>query len=44
MVENKKKILAKTSVGTPLYAPIEMLKGLKYSSKFDVWSMGCIFY
>ena len=33
-----------TAVGTPLYMSIEVLKGEPYTSKFDVWAIGFIFY
>lgn len=31
-------------VGTPLYMSIQILKGMPYSSKCDIWALGCIFY
>jgi len=34
----------KTKAGSPLYMAPEMLKGLKYCTKCDVWSIGIIFY
>lgn len=34
----------KTTVGTPLYMSIEILKSLEYSSKCDIWALGFIFY
>ena len=36
--------MAQTAVGTPLYVAPEVVKGLSYDSKADVWSMGCTFY
>ena len=36
--------LTKTMCGTPLYMAPEILKGLPYSSKVDVWSLGAVFY
>ena len=31
-------------VGTPLYMSVEVLKGKPYTSKCDIWAIGCIFY
>lgn len=31
-------------VGSPLYMSPQILKGHKYSSKCDIWSLGIIFY
>jgi serine/threonine protein kinase len=31
-------------VGTPLYMSAEILKGIAYTSKCDVWALGIIFY
>lgn len=31
-------------VGTPLYWPLQILKSLSYTSKCDIWAVGCIFY
>lgn len=33
-----------TLLGTPLYTAPEILKGAKFSSKCDVWSVGVLFY
>lgn len=33
-----------TLLGTPLYTAPEILKGSKFSSKCDVWSVGVMFY
>ena len=33
-----------SQVGTPLFMSPQLLKGEKYSSKTDVWSLGLIFY
>lgn len=42
--KHKGGLKAHTSVGTPLYMSIEMLKNEPYTSKCDVWSLGFIFY
>lgn len=36
--------MAQTAVGTPLYVAPEVVKGMPYDSRADVWSMGCTFY
>lgn len=36
--------LTKTVCGTPLYMAPEILKGMSYDSKVDVWSLGTVFY
>ncbi len=33
-----------TTLGTPFYMAPQLLKGHKYSSKCDVWSIGVIYY
>jgi serine/threonine protein kinase len=33
-----------SSVGTPLYMSVEVLKAVAYTSKCDVWGVGFIFY
>lgn len=37
-------LLCATQAGTPLYMPPEMMSGLKYSFKADVWMLGCVLY
>lgn len=39
-----KRMKNATSVGTPLYMPLEILKSEPYTSKCDVWATGFIFY
>ena len=39
-----KVLTNQTMVGTPLYMPLQILKAGAYSSKCDIWSLGCIFY
>lgn len=38
------QMIEQSFVGTPVYSPLEILEGKKYSSKCDVWSLGIIFY
>jgi len=33
-----------TLLGTPMYLPYEIFKGLPYSSKCDVFSLGVVLY
>lgn len=39
-----KRMKNATSVGTPLYMPLEILKSQPYTSKCDIWATGFIFY
>ena len=39
-----KRMKNATSVGTPLYMPLQILKSEPYTSKCDVWATGFIFY
>jgi len=39
-----KRIKNATSVGTPLYMPLQVLKSEPYTSKCDIWAIGFIFY
>ena len=36
--------LCQTQIGTPYYLSPEICEGKKYSSKTDIWSLGCILY
>lgn len=36
--------LVNTSIGTPYYMAPEIFKGIPYTTKTDVWSLGCLFY
>ena len=36
--------LTKTALGSPFYMAPQLLKGEKYSSKCDIWSIGVIYY
>lgn len=43
--KNKNDVsLAQSYVGTIHYMPLQVLKNEPYSSKCDVWAIGCIFY
>jgi len=39
-----KRIKIDSSVGSPLYMSLELLKQQPYSSKCDIWAVGCVFY
>jgi serine/threonine protein kinase len=39
-----KRMKNATSVGTPLYMPLQILKSEAYTSKCDIWATGFIFY
>ena len=43
-VDNFKKDMMSSMVGTPLYMSPQILDHKKYNSKTDVWSLGFIFY
>jgi serine/threonine protein kinase len=36
--------MAKTMVGSPIYMAPELLRGMEYSQKADVWSLGVLLY
>jgi len=43
-VDNFKKTMMASMVGTPLYMSPQILDHKRYNSKTDVWSIGFIFY
>lgn len=36
--------LSSTMVGSPIYMAPEILKGLDYTMKADIWSLGCVLF
>jgi len=43
-VDNFEEQMLTTQVGSPLYMAPQILKGEKYTSKSDIWSLGNIYY
>ncbi|CAK56585.1 unnamed protein product (macronuclear) [Paramecium tetraurelia] len=43
-IDNFRKQMIESIVGTPLYQSLQLLKAEKYTSKSDIWSLGFIFY
>lgn len=43
-VDHYDTALLQTLVGTPLYMSPQILMGQSYTTKCDIWSLGCIFY
>lgn len=41
---NSEQSLLKTHVGTPCYMAPEVIKGLTYNEKVDIWAAGVILY
>ena len=37
-------MMEQTRVGTPLYLAPEQVMNDNYSSKIDIWALGCVFY
>jgi NIMA (never in mitosis gene a)-related kinase 1/4/5 len=44
IVDRPSRSMAKTQTGTPYYTAPEIWKGYAYSTKSDIWSIGCIAY
>ncbi|KAK3875803.1 hypothetical protein Pcinc_019337 [Petrolisthes cinctipes] len=43
-VLNEDSLMASTSLGTPAYMSPEVLQGVPYDAKADMWSLGCCLY
>lgn len=41
---NNGRKFAMTFAGSPLYMAPELVQGVKYSNKVDIWSLGCILF
>ena len=40
----KNKKLARTNIGTPYYMSPEIVNGIPYNEKCDIWALGCLVY